>query len=205
MDIESVSSLDVPAKKWLETKHSKEDSETEHSEKETKPSKKKAKVDPTSTPLVFNNGISLSDRAGINNWYHTHIPGAPQSKDWFERLPIAHARTCSLLHVNRAVFIKNSKYLTLTNDQERVRHLLRRAWKLQMEPTPFLESVDVDREALKALEEKMFECSSKAGPAGNMQWGLDAGPLQNSWSPYLLDWSDGTYQPESETEGDVSY
>ena len=107
-------------------------------------------------------------------------------------LPIAHACTCFLLHVNCAVFIKDSKYLTLTNDQERVRYLLRHAWKLQMEPTPFLKSVDVDREALEALEEKMFECSSKAGPAGNMQWGLDAGPLQNSWSPYLLDWSDGT-------------
>ena len=37
-----------------------------------------------------------------------------------------------------------------------------------------------------------------------MQWGLDAGPLQNNWNPYLLDWSDGTYEPASETEGEVS-
>lgn len=140
--------------------------------------RKKAKLDPLSTPLVFNNGILTLDRAAINNWYLNRIPGAPQSKDWFEKLPIAHARTCFLLHINRSVFVKKKRYQTLTNDQDRMRYLLQCTWKLQQKPTEVVTSVDVDCEAVEALEEKMFECSSNAGPAGNMQWGLDVGPLQ---------------------------
>ena len=30
----------------------------------------------------------------------------------------------------------------------------------------------------------MFETSMRAGQAGHYQWGLDAGPHQNDWSPY---------------------
>ncbi|KAH9475210.1 hypothetical protein JR316_0012321 [Psilocybe cubensis] len=49
---------------------------------------------------------------------------------------------------------------------------------------PFpIRTLDVDLEALASLEEEMFEVSSRAGLAGNYQWGLDAGEPQG-WFPY---------------------
>ncbi|KAG2094254.1 uncharacterized protein F5147DRAFT_720012 [Suillus discolor] len=43
---------------------------------------------------------------------------------------------------------------------------------------------DVDLECLTALEARMFE-DSEAGPAGNQQWGLDAGQHHRRWNMYL--------------------
>jgi hypothetical protein len=43
---------------------------------------------------------------------------------------------------------------------------------------------DVDTFALAILEERIFDCSSKAGWAGNCQWGLDVGPSEDNWNPY---------------------
>lgn len=48
-----------------------------------------------------------------------------------------------------------------------------------------LPPVDVDSECLADLEHMLFENSLAAGPAGNRQWGLDAGPHQYSWDPYV--------------------
>jgi hypothetical protein len=44
---------------------------------------------------------------------------------------------------------------------------------------------DVDLECLTALEARMFEDSEEAGPAGNQQWGLDAGQHHRWWDVYL--------------------
>ncbi|KAG1851016.1 hypothetical protein C8R48DRAFT_706732 [Suillus tomentosus] len=44
---------------------------------------------------------------------------------------------------------------------------------------------DVDLECLTALEGRMFEDSEEAGPAGNQQWGLDAGQHHRRWNVYL--------------------
>jgi hypothetical protein len=44
---------------------------------------------------------------------------------------------------------------------------------------------DVDLECLTALEARMFEDSEEAGPAGNQQWGLDAGQHHRRWGVYL--------------------
>lgn len=70
------------------------------------------------------------------------------------------------------------------------------------------ESFDVDKEAVEKLEKQMFECSSRAGKAGNYQWGLDAGPHQSGWEPYMsvpFEWDDGTYVAESESELQVCH
>ncbi|KZP27480.1 hypothetical protein FIBSPDRAFT_730615 [Athelia psychrophila] len=45
--------------------------------------------------------------------------------------------------------------------------------------------VDVDGECLADLEHLLFENSAAAGLAGNQQWGLDAGPHQHNWDPYV--------------------
>ncbi|KAG1828213.1 hypothetical protein EV424DRAFT_1386591 [Suillus variegatus] len=41
---------------------------------------------------------------------------------------------------------------------------------------------DVDLECLTALEARIFEDSEEAGPAGNQQWGLDAGQHHRRWN-----------------------
>jgi hypothetical protein len=63
----------------------------------------------------------------------------------------------------------------------------------------------VDREALHQLEERMFIRSEEAGPAGNYQWGRNAGPHQDHWDPYQ--WWTGqqvtVYETETESEHEV--
>ncbi|KAJ7679983.1 hypothetical protein B0H17DRAFT_897559, partial [Mycena rosella] len=53
----------------------------------------------------------------------------------------------------------------------------------------------------------LFENSCQAGRAGNEQWGLDAGPHQDDWSPYThipSHWNHGD-RDESESENQVSH
>lgn len=45
---------------------------------------------------------------------------------------------------------------------------------------------DIDMMIVSILEDHMFDMRKIAGPAGNMQWGLDVGILQETWSPYEL-------------------
>ncbi|KIK60752.1 hypothetical protein GYMLUDRAFT_85199 [Collybiopsis luxurians FD-317 M1] len=50
---------------------------------------------------------------------------------------------------------------------------------------PKVAGVDVDFEALRILEWRMFDhCSDAAGPAGNHQWGMDKGQHKNRWNPW---------------------
>ncbi|KAF8956267.1 hypothetical protein BDZ97DRAFT_1763938 [Flammula alnicola] len=66
-----------------------------------------------------------------------------------------------------------------------------------------LVDIDVDKECLESLEELMFERSSKAGMAGNCQWGLDAGDHQECWDPYQGIPSYWNYGDRSESEGEL--
>jgi hypothetical protein len=191
-----VPSSEVPAKACLESEA-----------KQKKRLAKQAKISPTwSKALAYNGGLSIFDLAGINNWFYNRVPEAKsRGLEWFERLPIAHARTCFLLYLNRSVFIKK---LECTGDSDDIHEsqLLQLAWEKQVADSKLAKSADVDREAVEALEKKMFECSLDAGPAGNNQWGLDAGPHQNNWQPYALiplEWNDGTYTQESDSETQV--
>ncbi|KAJ7587306.1 hypothetical protein C8J56DRAFT_1051611 [Mycena floridula] len=70
-----------------------------------------------------------------------------------------------------------------------------RSWDDQNEIHKKKEAVDIVLEALKGLEERMFEYSQAAGIAGNKQWGLDPGPHQDDWSPFITLHSQDGYKP----------
>ncbi|THU97222.1 hypothetical protein K435DRAFT_663093, partial [Dendrothele bispora CBS 962.96] len=59
---------------------------------------------------------------------------------------------------------------------------------------------DVDLEAITILERIMFDQSEKAGQAGNQQWGLDAGPHEDGWNPYI----DDPFASEAKRQGSDS-
>ncbi|THU75885.1 hypothetical protein K435DRAFT_880024 [Dendrothele bispora CBS 962.96] len=50
------------------------------------------------------------------------------------------------------------------------------------------------------LERIMFDQSEKAGQAGNQQWGLDAGPHEDGWNPYI----DDPFASEAKRQGSDS-
>ena len=52
----------------------------------------------------------------------------------------------------------------------------------------------------------MFERSENAGVAGNSQWGLDVGMLEDNWNPYDLSAPErnGKEQEGSDSECEVS-
>ncbi|KAF9014436.1 hypothetical protein BDZ89DRAFT_1118606 [Hymenopellis radicata] len=58
--------------------------------------------------------------------------------------------------------------------------LLQHAW---MRPD-MISTVDVDKEAVSFLEDRMFSQSKMAGVPGNRQWGLDIRSPQSDWIPY---------------------
>ncbi|KAJ7659387.1 hypothetical protein B0H17DRAFT_954826 [Mycena rosella] len=57
------------------------------------------------------------------------------------------------------------------------------SWKHQTTRPPLC-VVNVDRECLVFFEEMLFENSFDTGRARNQQWGLDAEPHQDDWTPY---------------------
>ena len=144
-------------------------------------------------PLVGD--LDLTSRAQIHNWIYTKIPGASQIfHEWVGRCAVAHAITLLLVYRLRS-----------DQDGEDEQDLLERAWTVQVHAEDIGDRVvahDVDLECLRALEQRMFECSGNAQEAGFQQWGLDAGDHQNSWDPYKNvpgDWDDG-WQPDDPEE-----
>ncbi|KAF5313015.1 hypothetical protein D9619_002316 [Psilocybe cf. subviscida] len=125
--------------------------------------------------IPFSGGLSLVEIGEISNWFEVHVAGNDRKlrHRWATGLPIAHART---------VYIARRDYPCIDgypSDDE-----LESAWcTLAMGDVPVL-PVDVDREAVSALEELMFERSLAAGVAGYCQWGLDAGDHEEDWHPY---------------------
>lgn len=173
----SVNSTLVPAKEWLEK------------------SKK-----PLTDIVPYGGSLSLTVRAQIMNWFEQRI-----SKDkhtinrrlWMTGLPIAHAYT---LYISALLKTKPQ------NQELSDIQLLQKAWQAQFSGIPANAlSIDVDAECLKVLEEEMFEQSTRAGVAGNHQWGLDAGD-HHYWSPYSgcpEHWNHGD-RKDSECEVEVS-
>ncbi|KAF5379487.1 hypothetical protein D9615_006638 [Tricholomella constricta] len=152
---DGVPSAGVPAKEWI---------------KAQKKSLARALV-----PYV--GSLSIIERAQVANWFEVHVSTDKKIRHkWLGLLPIAHAYT---------VFISSR-----LKAEPKHRHLadniiLEKAWKIQFTGLPSLwTDVDVDKECLERLEEKMFERSMRAGIAGHYQWGLDAGDHQNDWDPY---------------------
>ena len=143
-------------------------------------------------PLVGD--LDVMSRAQIHNWIYVNVPGASKTfHEWIGKLVVAHCITLVLAYRLRSEEAPEDK------------DLLQQAWRIQTtadEVGERIVPVDVDLECLRALEERMFECSEKAGEAGFQQWGLDAGDHQDAWDPYLgipSDWDNG-WQPEDPEE-----
>ncbi|PBK96169.1 hypothetical protein ARMGADRAFT_924997, partial [Armillaria gallica] len=67
-------------------------------------------------------------------------------------------------------------------------------------------SVDVDMEALRILEDRMFDMSEEAGIAGNCQWGLDVGMHHDNWYPWKIGGeNDKGVREGTESEVEVSF
>ncbi|KAF9004258.1 hypothetical protein BDQ17DRAFT_1424705 [Cyathus striatus] len=87
---------------------------------------------------------------------------------------------------------KYAKEFSSSND------LLQALWNYQLHCHPsIVNGLDIDKECLYAFEQCLFERSPKAGRAGSGVWGLDCGPLQDSWYPYgnlPEGWNDPNYE-----------
>ncbi|KXN91915.1 hypothetical protein AN958_11361 [Leucoagaricus sp. SymC.cos] len=83
---------------------------------------------------------------------------------------------------------------------------LHEAWRVQsFDRGHFGE--DVDKEAILDLEQLMFECSKRAGEAGERQWGINTSGLQDGWDPYTevpRHWNLGNFLKEITREHDKS-
>ncbi|KAJ7582294.1 hypothetical protein C8J56DRAFT_750522, partial [Mycena floridula] len=132
-------------------------------------------------------GLSLSDCAQVNNWFDWNIPEAPNLRHKWIRgtIPIFHALTLLLAHRFHSVHIDLPDCPPDDQPLEQHQFLLQRSWEIQTDSAlshPM--AVDVDCEAIGALEEAMFTDSADAGKARYYQWGLNAGPHQDGWNPY---------------------
>ncbi|KAJ7699257.1 hypothetical protein B0H17DRAFT_1129327 [Mycena rosella] len=104
---------------------------------------------------------------------------------WSGRIPLAHAYTLLFAHRYYPLIIAQKGCPPADEELEHRRFVLSRAWEYQSGTLPGLwNGLDVDRECLDLLEERMFENSERAGPAGIGQWGLDAGVHQGHRYPY---------------------
>ena len=101
------------------------------------------------------------------------------------------------------VFAADSKYPKAAKPTVQQKFLLKKAWSYQVQMTfKRKTAVDVDRECIYLLEQRMFEWSERAGIAGCQQWGPDAGAYQMRWNPYVgkpSEWS-GNYEPSQEID-----
>ncbi len=128
--------------------------------------------------------VSDTDLCRIQNWIITHIEAARQTDNWMKanRLAVYHACTVLLAFRLWAQKVQNSSSTPVDWDL-----LIQEAWNYQSTPPTNardvgVEVIDVDIEAIRALEYSMFE-------QGNGEnWGLDTDAHQGEWDPY------GTYQ-----------
>jgi hypothetical protein len=115
-----------------------------------------------------------------------NIPNSDKRRHaWIGKVPLAHAYT-EVIAVRKHDEIKgHQSFPRGKSSAQQNRFILQQAWSLQRNTTSQdYRRADVDKECLLLLEEALFETSMRAGQAGHFQWGLDAGPHQNNWSPY---------------------
>jgi hypothetical protein len=134
--------------------------------------------------IPFCGDISSHEYAKIARWFSENIPGASsQVEKWLGGMPLVHAFTLVVAHRKAGDF---KKRVQARNEEWNNSELLKMAWADLMISYPadsFM--ADVDLECLTTLEARMFEDSEEAGPAGNQQWGLDAGQHHRRWGVYL--------------------
>ncbi|KAJ7599766.1 hypothetical protein C8J56DRAFT_879549 [Mycena floridula] len=132
--------------------------------------------------------LNASTEFRVNNWFDWNISEVPNLRHtWIGgTIPIFHALTLLLAHRFHSVHIDLPDCPPDDQPLEQHQFLLQRSWEIQMDSAlscPM--AVDVDCEAIGALEEAMFTDSADAGKAGYYQWGLNAGPHQDGWNPYV--------------------
>ncbi|KAG1790942.1 uncharacterized protein HD556DRAFT_1221885, partial [Suillus plorans] len=129
--------------------------------------------------IPFCGDISSHKYAKIAHWFSENIPGvSSQVEKWLGDMPLVHAFTLVASDFEKRIEAQNEEW----NDSM----LLKMAWADLMISYPTNSFMgDVDLECLTALEARMFKDSEEAGPAGNQQWGLDAGQHHRQWNVYL--------------------
>ncbi|KAG1889186.1 hypothetical protein F4604DRAFT_1673878 [Suillus subluteus] len=115
---------------------------------------------------------------------------------------LVHAFTLVVAHRKAGDF---KKRVEAQNEEWNNNELLKMAWADLMISYPADSFVaDVDLECPTTLEVRMFEDSEDAGPAGNQEWGLDAGQHHRWWNVYLnipTEWVLGRDYSEGELGG----
>ncbi|OBZ71602.1 hypothetical protein A0H81_08563 [Grifola frondosa] len=155
--------------------------------------------------VLFSGDLPVVDQACIANWFSRRVPNAACTRDlWFARFPLAHAFTLIILARRREEFEHLAEFPSSRSKEEQTKYLLRAAWQHQYtaRAVPFT-VVDVDKECLSLLEERMFTDSVETGRAGNQQWGLDKGTHQNRWNPYVNLPSQWSYQPYEGSDSEL--
>ncbi|KIK66734.1 hypothetical protein GYMLUDRAFT_238970 [Collybiopsis luxurians FD-317 M1] len=106
-------------------------------------------------------------------------------------LPLAHCHTLLVADCYQSEFLDMEECPEQEEDIENF--ILNQAWKqldaytgLSLDGKVKIEPVDADLEAITFLDHAMFDRSEAAGFAGNSQWGLDIGMLEDNWNPYDL-------------------
>ncbi|KAK0486624.1 hypothetical protein EDD18DRAFT_1111160 [Armillaria luteobubalina] len=173
---ETVDSSSIPVKAWLDIQ------------------KKKPPV------IHWNGTLSLDDQARIYNYIHQRITNLKdQGRNGLASLPVAHARTLLVAYRHRDTFLSHEECPVANDGDKNVEiFVLQSAWErlvnytgLTTDGYPKIASVDVDMEALRMLEDRMFDTSEDAGIAGNCQWGLDVGMHQDNWCPWKFGGENG--------------
>ncbi|KAG1726202.1 hypothetical protein EDB19DRAFT_1592340, partial [Suillus lakei] len=128
--------------------------------------------------IPYCSDFSSHEYAKIAHWFSENIPSASdQVKKWLGGMHLVHAFTLVANDFKKQVEARNEEW----NDSE----LLEMAWADLMMSYPADSFVaDIGPECLASLEARMLKDSEEAGPAGNQQWGLDAGQLHMWWNVY---------------------
>ncbi|KAJ6489664.1 hypothetical protein C8R47DRAFT_476034, partial [Mycena vitilis] len=139
--------------------------------------------------------LAIVDRVRVMNWLERHVANSDRSLRmiWIGEIPLAHAFTLLFAHRRYKSIIANDSCPPADSELEHQRFILDAAWAYQCLAAPGMwDGLDIEKECLDFLEERMFENSERAGMAGTGQWGLDAGVHQGHWYPYRglpWDWS----------------
>ncbi|KAJ6481243.1 hypothetical protein C8R47DRAFT_1322273 [Mycena vitilis] len=139
--------------------------------------------------------LAIVDRVRVMNWLERHVANGDRSLRmiWIGEIPLAHAFTLLFAHRRYKSIIANNSCPPADSELEHQHFILEAAWAYQCLAAPGMwDGLDIEKECLDFLEERMFENSERAGMAGTGQWGLDAGVHQGHWYPYgglPWDWS----------------
>lgn len=128
--------------------------------------------------------LSLADQSRIAHWITSKIPNAGETfRLWMSRVPFIHAITILISSRHQSRFLGQN-----AGGSDSEGDLLTAAWEYQCSTDSIMRaprnSIDVNRECIASLEERMFTRSAAAGLAGYYQWGLDAGDHQEEWWPW---------------------